>query len=192
MLKYCEIVNEQTGLVNIGLGNNSDFYKSIGMELREVDKSDIDKKWYLSEKCPHKTDEEKLKEAKENKYNECLEKAYLYQQNGTVEYKNCEFEMSDSNRKNLSDTEEALKLMGQTSTIWNDKDDNLVELTIDDIQYIRLNLILATIQKLWIEKYPTYKQQIEDAQTVDEVEGIIIDYTVSVAEEDSEIEQNGE
>ena len=117
-----------------------------------------------------------LQEAKQAKYTEALEKAYEYQQNGTVEHKNCIFEMSDSNRKNLSDTEEALKLQGIEETTWLDKDDNYVTLTVDDIQYIRLNLILAAIQKLWIENYPAYKQQIAEAKTIEEVEAIVIDY----------------
>lgn len=122
-------------------------------------------------------DEEQLAEAKRAKYEEALIKAYDYQQNGTVEHKNCIFEMFDSNRKNLSDTEEALKLQGIDETTWLDKDDNLITLTVDDIQYIRLNLILAEIQKLWIVKYPAYKTAIAEATTVDEVNAIVIDYS---------------
>ena len=121
---------------------------------------------------------EALLKAKEDKYSEALKKAYDYQQNGTVEHKNCIFEMSDSNRKNLSDTEEALILQGIEETTWLDKDDNLVTLTTEDIQYIRLNLILAEIQQLWIVKYPTYKQQIENASTIEEVNSIVINYEV--------------
>ena len=125
-------------------------------------------------------DTERLAKAKQNKYNEALTKANEYQQEGFVEYKNCVFEMSDSNRKNLSDTEEALKLMGETETTWLDKDDNYIVLTVEDIQYIRLNLILATIQQLWIVKYPSYKEAIANAETVEEVEAIVIDYTSEV------------
>ena len=126
------------------------------------------------------TEQERFEQAKQLKCEEALEKAYEYQQNGTVEYKNCIFEMSDSNRKNLSDTEEALKLQGIEETTWLDKDDNYVTLTVDDIQYIRLNLILAEIQKLWIISYPAYKQQILEAQTVEEVEAIEIDYSEEI------------
>lgn len=176
MLKYCQIINSGTGLVSIGEGTNTDFYESIGMIERDVEQSDVDGNWYLAEKCPHKSDEEKLNEAKQAKYNEALQKANEYQQNGSVEHKNCVFEMSDSNRKNLSDTEEALKLMGEVETTWLDKDDNYVTLTVEDIQYIRLNLILAAIQQLWIVKYPRYKELIATAQTVEEVEAIEINY----------------
>lgn len=132
------------------------------------------------------TDEELLEQAKKTKYDEALQKANDYQQNGTVEHKNCVFEMSDSNRKNLSDTEEALKLQGIEETTWLDKDDNYVVLTIEDIQYIRLNLILAEIQKLWIIKYPTYKELIAEAETVEEVNAINIDYHSDVPIEEEE------
>lgn len=130
------------------------------------------------------TDAELLEQLKRAKHTEALEKANLYQQEGTVEHKNCVFEMSDSNRKNLSDTQEALTLQGEIETTWLDKDDNYVILTVEDIQYIRLNLILAEIQKLWIVKYPNYKQQIEEATTVEEVNEIIIDYTQDVPTEE--------
>lgn len=130
-----------------------------------------------------KTDVELLAQAKQAKYDEALQKANEYQQNGSVEYKNCVFEMSDSNRKNLSDTEEALKLIGETETTWLDKDDNYIVLTIEDIQYIRLNLILTEIQKLWIVKYPHYKELITNASTVEEVSTIEIDYTQDIIED---------
>ena len=138
------------------------------------------------------TDKELLEQAKQKKYDEALQKANDYQQNGTVEHKNCVFEMSDSNRKNLSDTEEALKLQGIEETTWLDKDDNYVVLTIEDIQYIRLNLILAEIQKLWIIKYPTYKELIAEAETVEEVNAIVIDYTQEIELESNEVEEENE
>ena len=125
---------------------------------------------------------EQLTKAKADKLAEIDLKAKDYEQNGTVEYKNCLFEMSDSNRKNLSDTQEALTLQGLTSTQWNSKDDTLVELTIEDIQNIRLNLILGEIQKLWLVKQPYYKNLVEKATTVDEVNAIVIDYSVDVTE----------
>lgn len=115
--------------------------------------------------------------AKEDKKAEALKKAYDYEENGTVEYKNCVFEMSKSNRGNLRDTVDALKASGQTQTEWNDKNDKMVTLTIDDIEYIRLQLIMGNIQKLWIEDYPAYLEQIANAKTLDELNAIVIDYT---------------
>lgn len=65
MIKYAQITNEKTGLCSVGIGTNSQFYKSIGMSELDVTQSDIDGQWYLTEKCPMKTDEEKLAEEQE-------------------------------------------------------------------------------------------------------------------------------
>ena len=31
MIKYAKLINKETGLCEVGLGTNTDFYKSIGM-----------------------------------------------------------------------------------------------------------------------------------------------------------------
>lgn len=64
MIKYAKITNEKTGLCEVGLGTNTEFYTLIGMVLLDVQQSDIDNQWYLSEKCPMKTDEQKEQEEK--------------------------------------------------------------------------------------------------------------------------------
>ena len=68
MIKYAKIINVQNGLCEVGLGTNADFYKSIGMEQLDVQQSDIDNKWYLTEKCPMQTEEEKA-QAKREQFN---------------------------------------------------------------------------------------------------------------------------
>lgn len=65
MIKYAKIKDSKIGLVEVGLGTNSQFYKSIGMTQMDVQQSDIDGNWYLVEKCPMKTDEQKEMEEKE-------------------------------------------------------------------------------------------------------------------------------
>lgn len=75
MLKYAKIINSDAGLCSVGLGSNEKYFKSIGMKLLDVEQSDIDLQWYLSEKCPMKTDKQKEIEEIEkqiNKINEDL------------------------------------------------------------------------------------------------------------------------
>lgn len=62
MFKYAKISNEITGLCSVGEGTNENYYKSIGMELLDVQQSDVDGLWYLIDKCPMKTDEQKAQE----------------------------------------------------------------------------------------------------------------------------------
>ena len=64
MVKYAKIKDSEIGLVEVGLGTNSQFYKSIGMTQMDVQQSDIDGNWYLVEKCPMKTEKEKEREEK--------------------------------------------------------------------------------------------------------------------------------
>jgi len=51
MLKYAQIVDESAGAVNVGLGDDSEFYESIGMSLMDVDQA-ADGGWYLADKVP--------------------------------------------------------------------------------------------------------------------------------------------
>ena len=62
MIKYAKITNEELGLCQVGEGTNIEFYQSLGMVEMDVQQSDIDNKWYLTELCPMKTDEQKAKE----------------------------------------------------------------------------------------------------------------------------------
>ena len=68
MIKFAKIVNEETGLCNVGVGTDIDFYKSVGMSEMDVEKSEKDQQWYISDKCPHYTDEEK-RQIEENRIN---------------------------------------------------------------------------------------------------------------------------
>lgn len=63
MIKYAKIINDN-GLCEVGLGTNEEFYKSIGMVEMDVEISDVNGEWYTTEKCPHKSEEQKKKERK--------------------------------------------------------------------------------------------------------------------------------
>ena len=62
MKLYGTIIDNNTGLCSVGTGTNIEFYKSIGMVELDVQQSDIDNRYYLSDKCAMKTDEQKIKE----------------------------------------------------------------------------------------------------------------------------------
>jgi hypothetical protein len=64
MIKYARIINTNTGEVEVGQASNAEYYKSIGMSEMDVSQSDVDGNWYLAEKCPMKSDDEKAQERK--------------------------------------------------------------------------------------------------------------------------------
>ena len=46
MIKYAKIINEETKACEVGLGTNTDFYKSIGMTEMEVEQA-YNGQWYV-------------------------------------------------------------------------------------------------------------------------------------------------
>lgn len=58
MYKYVKDIDENGKCGQVGTGTNTDFYKSVGMVRKDVEKSEVDGNWYLTAKCPHYTEEE--------------------------------------------------------------------------------------------------------------------------------------
>ena len=203
MFKYAKVINNETGLCNVGVGTNADFYKSIGMIELDVQQSDIDGAWYLKDKCPMKTEQEKLKQAKETKFKEILEKAYEYEnKTGLVSFDG-----------RISDTETQVlhtelfnqgkffqMVIGFTQGVltgdqlYNTKEDINVLINSEEAQAIYFAIKNAT-EKLWTVDYLYYKNLIEQAETVEDVEAVEVDYTVGYVEdttEDSSVVEQGD
>ena len=188
MIKYAKIIDQETGLCEVGTGTNSDFYKSIGMTQLDVEQSDIDNNWYLSELCPHKTDEEKLKEAKDAKFQEANLKAFQYLESGEAVFEFEEGKSIEATDGNIAKLGLALVnfILQQdyTSTIeWNTKENENVQLNASQLQVIVAGL-QAIQAEVWTIKFPAYNTQIEEAQTVEDVEAIIIDYSETESEDE--------
>lgn len=61
MKKYAKIIDENTKVVDVGVGTNTDFYKSIGMTEMEVEQA-YNGQWYLQGYAPTKSDDEQALE----------------------------------------------------------------------------------------------------------------------------------
>ena len=184
MIKYAKIVNNKTGLCEVGIGTNSKFYKSIGMKEQDVSQSDIDGKWYLSDKCPMKSNETKLAEAKQAKLNEATDKAYSFENKDaliTVSATNMMSRSSETyhieatltNNIKLSAYAQSLD---ETSVLpWNTKEN--VNVLLNKAACTALTSLMSQLNaKLWTVDFPTFLAQIEAAQTVEDVEAIEIVY----------------
>ena len=178
MIKYCFIEDEETGLVQLGVGCPDSYYESIGMERRNVDQSEIDGLWYLKNKCPHYTDEEKLTNAKNDKYEEALTDANSYISNGIAAFKfdeNNSIEATDGNIGKFTAYALAFQSGLVEQVLWTSKEDNVITLNAEDVLTILMGL--GEIQaNVWNVKFVAYKNLIDEAKTVEEVEAIEIDY----------------
>ncbi len=199
MFKYAKVINKETGLCNVGVGTNADFYKSIGMVELDVQQSDIDGAWYLKDKCPMKTEEEKLKQAKETKLKEILEKAYEYEnKTGLVSFDGrvSETETQVLHTELFNQGKFFQMVIGFTQGVltsdqlYNTKEDINVLINSEEAQAIYFAIKNAT-EKLWTVDYLYYKNLIEQAKTVEDVEAVEVDYTVveDTTEDSSVVEQ---
>lgn len=178
MKKYCKILDENTGLVQLGAGCSDDYYKSIGMKQRNVEQSEIDELWYLTAKCPHYTDAEKFEIAKSEKIAENGSKAsearYNQEFTITVQDKVCLFDTSEETQRDLL-TAFAVCSTGATYDGWVTNNGVELDLTLEDVE-----LISATFKEKSsvYGKWNEYKQVIDRAKTIAEIEAIDIDYEV--------------
>lgn len=175
MFKYAKIINQQTGLCEVGVGTNTQFYNSIGMSELDVSQSDVDNCWYLSEKCPQKAEEQKLAEAKSKKQAENTTKAKQAVENGHVVFKNAEFETNAQTVGDLTATMLLMQASGLETYLWLSKDDQSISLSIEDFGTLG-GLIAEFKNTIWQEKYIAYKSAIEQAETIAAVENIVIEY----------------
>ncbi len=192
MIKYAKVIDNGLGLCEVGLGTNTEFYKSIGMIQLDVQQSDIDNNWYLSEKCPMKTDEEKLTIAKTYKYNEINNGARIYLESGNALFEIEEgkhIEATDGNIAKLSAYVLSFMTGVQEVVYWNTKEDETIALNQEQLTQALMGLgeVQATV---WNVKFPYYLKQLENAQTVDEVKAITVDYSLPIPEEKEGTNEN--
>ena len=65
MIKLAKVIDKDSAKVSLAQGTDTDWFISQGYSQLEVKQSDIDFDWYLAEKCPMKTDEQKAQEQAE-------------------------------------------------------------------------------------------------------------------------------
>ena len=177
MIKYCFITDEETGLVQLGVGCPDEYYEEIGMQQRDVEQSEIDYQWYLSDKCPHYTIEEKFNIAKHNKIVENNEKAkeFRYNQTFTVEVQGqeCVFDTSDETQRDLNTATDYCLATGKTYNNWTTNNGVVLNLTIEDINIIFEEFKQqADVYAKWLE----YDTAIESAETIEQLDEIEINY----------------
>ncbi|MCQ2975135.1 MAG: DUF4376 domain-containing protein [Bacteroidales bacterium] len=173
MLKYCKILDEETGLVQLGVGCSDEYYIAIGMQLRDVEQSEKDFNWYITEKCPHKTKEEKLEDKRVEKFfeNETKRETFLMQ---GVEYKGILFDSDLEQKINIMAT---VQVMDEQETItWVGKD-GVTSLVCDKYDLLAIGGLLSNMTTyVWQIRNPEIKTKIENAKTIEELDAIDISY----------------
>ena len=77
------------------------------------------------------------------------------------------------------------QLQPEDTVVWNTKEDENVELDQEAVVTI-LNGLGQVQANIWAVKFATYAQAIKEAETVEEVEAIEIDYTIDPSDTEAE------
>lgn len=163
MLKYAKVVNEKTKLCEVGLGTNSDFYKSIEMTEQDVEQA-WDGQWYLKGYAPKKPLEE-LKTEKRAEINQARDAA----EQGGFEYLGKTFDSDQISAQRISMAAQAMALAPGGATItWTCQDNSTIDLTAQEL--VGLVVALAQHSNTCHEKATALKVQIEACESAEELE----------------------
>ncbi len=93
MLKYAKIINKKTKQCQVGIGTDTEYYKSINFKELDVEKSH-DGNWYLKGHTPQQPIEEQLEELKQQKKQELKQARDNY-----LKFKN--YNLSENDKFNI-------------------------------------------------------------------------------------------
>lgn len=120
----------------------------------------------------------KLKEAKEAKYNEANNRATEFLELGRADFElseNIHIEATKENMNTLATAAIAIEKGLIEYQTWTSKEDNVVNL--DQEQCLIISMGIGAIQSdVWNRQFISYKNRIESATTVEEVEAIEVNY----------------
>ena len=123
------------------------------------------------------TEEEVLKNLKIAKQTENTKKAKQAVENGYVTFKGAQFETNAQTVGDLTASMLLVQQAGLESYSWLTKDDKVVELTLEDFGTLG-GLIAQYKAGIWNGKYLNFKTQIENAETIEEVNNIELNYDI--------------
>ena len=115
--------------------------------------------------------------AKEQKQKENTALAKNAVENGYVDFKGAQFETNAQTVGDLTASMLLVQQAGLESYSWLTKDDKVVELTLEDFGTLG-GLIAQYKAGVWNEKYLNFKEQIENAKTIEEINNIELNYDV--------------
>lgn len=138
-----------------------------------------------------KWDKEQLALAKEKKCKKASDIAFQQLGDGTITFEfreDAHIEATDGNIGKFGNyiLGFVLGVYPEGTTLpWVSKEDTQLELSQSDIQTILIG-IGAEQTEVWTVKYPYYLQLINACETVEEVNAIVIDYTIEIPVEEEE------
>ena len=173
MKKYAQIIDNETKLCNVGIGTNTDFYKSIGMKLLDVEQA-YNGQWYLEGYAPSKNLDE-LKSEKLSELTAITSKFDNQLVNTDMTIKSSLGFSINADLRSQNNLR-GLIALGIEPVNFVTADNSVKSLTLEQLN-ILLNECAQNGQHLYLLKWQ-YREQIEQAQTVEELNAIEFNFTM--------------
>ena len=185
MLKYAKIVNKKTKQCDVGIGTNTDFYKSIGMVEMKVEQA-YDGTWYIEGFAPQKSLDE-LKQAKRDEINKARDKA----EQGGFEYLGKVFDSDPVSCQRIALASQTALISKQASqefsVEWSCQDNSKITLSADET--IGLSVALTKWSNECHIRASKLKVMIEEAETKEEVDAINWGLDLSTEQVSEQVEE---
>lgn len=166
MIKYAIIRNEETKAVDVGLGTDTEFYKSIGMEEMEVEEA-YDGNWYVKGYAPEKPLSMLIEEKTAT-----FKVARNAEEIAPIEWNGNLYDYDADSRDRLRIKRQNIEDNGGTGTIkWTLADNSFTVIGLAD--FIGINNAASKRSEALHYKYNVLKAQAEAATTKEELESIV-------------------
>lgn len=160
---FAKVINEETKEVQVGFGDNKEYFESLGMTLQDVEQTE-DGKWYLSQYIPI----EKLKAEKRAEINQARDNA----EQGGFEYLGKTFDSDQVSCLRMTSAAQAMALAPEESAIvWTCQDNTTISLNKE--QLVGLVAALAQHSNNCHQKATALKAEIDKAKSKEELDKIV-------------------
>ena len=172
MKKYAIIIDEDTKVCEVGLGDNVEFYQSLGFEEMEVEQA-YDGNWYVLGYAPKKP----LEAYKQEKLNELItlkyEKLSEFSYNGNI------FQINQDSKVNIAGKVSEIILNQDTkspvkSVSWIAKDNTIIQFTAEE--FLAFSKAVANYIETILFKNGELRADINKAESLEELNAIVLDF----------------
>ena len=168
MKKYAKIINQDTKLCEVGLGDNIEFYQSIGMIEMEVEQS-YDLGWYILGYAPQKP----LELYKQEKQAEL--QALKNQKLSEFSYNDKIYQIDEGSKVNINGKISAILLSQNTeapiqSVAWIAKDNTITQFST--AEFLVFSQAVASYIEMILFKNDELRTAINQAKNLDELKSI--------------------
>ena len=172
MKKYAIIINEEAKACQVGLGDNVEFYQSLGFEEMEVEQA-YDGDWYVLGYAPKKP----LEAYKQEKLNALRvlkdEKLSEFPYNGNI------FQINQDSKVNIAGKVSEIMLTKDTKSpiknvSWIAKDNTIVQFTSEE--FLAFSKAVANYIETILFKNGELRADINKAESLEKLNAIVIDF----------------